>query len=38
MVLGVMGEYLARTYMQGKNRPIYIAREVVHCEKKEEEK
>ena len=38
MVLGIMGEYLARTYMQGKNRPIYIAREVVHCEKKEEEK
>lgn len=27
MVLGIMGEYLAKTYMQGKHRPIFIARE-----------
>ena len=26
LVLGVMGEYLARVYTQGKNRPIYIER------------
>ena len=27
LALGVIGEYLARTYMQVKNRPIYIVRE-----------
>lgn len=27
MVLGIIGEYLARTYIQGKNRPIYIEKE-----------
>lgn len=26
LVLGIMGEYLARVYTQGKNRPIYIRR------------
>lgn len=26
MMLGILGEYLARTYMQGKHRPIYIER------------
>lgn len=27
IILGIMGEYLARDYMQGKNRPIYIEKE-----------
>ena len=27
--IGIAGEYLARTYMQGKNRPIYIAKEIL---------
>ncbi|MBR4768004.1 MAG: glycosyltransferase family 2 protein [Lachnospiraceae bacterium] len=26
--LGIIGEYLMRTYLQGKNRPIYIEKEV----------
>ena len=26
LVLGIVGEYLARVYTQGKNRPIYIKR------------
>lgn len=28
MILGIIGEYLAKTYIQGKNRPIYIEKEV----------
>ena len=27
--LGIIGEYLARTYVQTKHRPIYVAREVI---------
>lgn len=27
IILGIIGEYLARDYMQGKNRPIYIEKE-----------
>ncbi|MBR3803380.1 MAG: glycosyltransferase family 2 protein [Clostridia bacterium] len=27
--IGIIGKYLAKTYEQGKNRPIYIAREVI---------
>lgn len=27
LVLGVFGEYLARIYMEGKHRPLYLARE-----------
>ncbi len=27
--IGIIGEYLARTYMQGKGRPIYIAKEIL---------
>ena len=29
LLLGVVGEYLARTYIQGKNRPVYIEKEVL---------
>ena len=31
IILGIMGEYLARMYIQGKNRPIYIEKEVLPC-------
>lgn len=27
--IGIIGKYLAKTYEQGKNRPIYIAREII---------
>jgi len=27
--IGIIGKYLAKTYEQSKNRPIYIAREVI---------
>ena len=27
LVIGIMGEYLARVYIQGKHRPIYIEKE-----------
>lgn len=38
ITIGIIGEYLARTYMQGKNRPIYIAKEILtYDEDKEEE-
>lgn len=33
--IGIIGEYLARTYMQGKNRPIYIAKEILNEKSKE---
>ena len=35
--LGVIGEYLARAYMQGKNRPIYITKEFLTYEEDKEE-
>ena len=28
LMLGIIGEYIARIYMQGKNRPIYIEKQV----------
>lgn len=31
---GMVGEYLARTYIETKHRPIYIAREVLDYEDK----
>lgn len=31
-VLGIIGEYLARTYIEGKRRPIYVARERLSSE------
>lgn len=38
LLLGVVGEYLARTYIQGKNRPIYIEKQVLKGTKKSFEK
>ena len=32
--LGIIGEYLARTYIENKKRPIYIAKEVLNSKKK----
>ena len=29
MILGIIGEYLARVYIQGKNRPVYIIKEEI---------
>ena len=31
-ILGILGEYLAKTYIQGKNRPIYIEKEKLEYE------
>lgn len=33
LILGILGEYLARIYVQGKNRPVYIEKEYL-CEEK----
>lgn len=32
LILGLMGEYLARVYMEGKHRPIYIERQYLEAE------
>ncbi len=32
--IGIVGKYLAKTYEQGKNRPIYIAREIIEPKEK----
>lgn len=32
--IGIIGEYLARNYIQTKNRPIYIAKEIITYENK----
>jgi len=29
LILGIMGEYMARIYIQGKNRPVYIVKEYI---------
>ncbi len=34
LLLGIVGEYLARTYIQGKNRPVYIEKQVLMSKKK----
>lgn len=34
LLLGIVGEYIARTYIQGKNRPIYIEKEVLKAKSK----
>ncbi len=33
LVLGVLGEYLGRLYMQSKNRPLFIIQEIVRGER-----
>ena len=36
IMLGIIGEYIARIYIQGKHRPVYIAKEYIAKEKDEE--
>lgn len=36
LILGILGEYLARIYVQGKNRPVYIEKEFLHEKEAEE--
>jgi len=31
--MGIIGEYLAKVHIEVKNRPIYIAKEVIRGEK-----
>ena len=38
LILGILGEYLARIYVQGKNRPVYIEKEFLHENKEVIEK
>lgn len=35
LALGIIGEYLSRTYIQSKNRPIYLVREVLDNQKEQ---
>jgi polyisoprenyl-phosphate glycosyltransferase len=35
LVLGVLGEYLGRLYMQSKNRPLFIIQEIVRGERQQ---
>ena len=37
LCIGIIGKYLAKTYEQGKNRPIYLAREIIEPKKKHDE-
>ena len=35
ITIGIIGSYIARIYIQGKNRPIYIAKDYISYEKEE---
>ena len=35
--IGIIGEYVGRTFEQGKERPIYIAKEILSYEEKKKE-
>ena len=35
--IGIIGEYVGRTFEQGKARPIYIAKEILSYEEKKKE-
>lgn len=35
LILGIIGEYLAKAYIQGKNRPVYIEKNVLKSKKKD---
>lgn len=37
LILGILGEYLAKTYIQGKNRPVYIERAYLKAEESADE-
>ena len=37
LVMGILGEYLAKTYIQGKHRPVYIAKIVLEKKNTKEE-
>ena len=36
-ILGIIGEYLARMYIQGKHRPIYIEKKLLDYKKDDHE-
>ena len=35
IILGIIGEYIVRIYIQGKHRPIYVAKEYVSYDKED---
>ena len=37
LILGIMGEYIARMYIQGKHRPIYIEKKLLDYKKDDHE-
>ena len=37
IIMGIIGSYIARIYIQGKNRPIYIEKEYISQDENEEE-
>lgn len=37
LVMGILGEYLAKTYIQGKHRPVYIGKNVLEKKNTKEE-